>query len=281
MPWLRIGPFALALAGCGQRGVTVDFVEPSSGRGYRVIAPPAHDSKRKAPVLFALHAYATPPDALPESYSLAEEAGKKRGFLIVVPRGTNDSGGRPFWNASRACCGDTTENVDDLGYLRGVLADLGARYAVDEARVYALGVSNGAFMAHRWACSGGDLAGIAAISGVGPGPDDPPCAPSRFVRVLQIHGTADDTIRYEGGRASKGSYPSVRESTERWAKLDGCSAHRGPDSTRSILHGVTKVESWSGSGRCVLLRTFEGGEHNLRSVRFETAAILDFLDGPG
>src|SRR6202008_4792401 len=114
--------------------------------------------------------YATPPEMLPQAFSLADDASEERGFLVVVPRGTTDLDGQPFWNASRACCGNTKIDVDDLGYLRGVLADLKKHYAVDPARVYALGVSNGAFMAHRWACSSADLAGIAAISGVGPGP---------------------------------------------------------------------------------------------------------------
>ncbi|HEX6764591.1 MAG TPA: hypothetical protein VF103_03915 [Polyangiaceae bacterium] len=269
----------LSVAACEPRVVAKDFVEPSSKRDYRVFARSSHDSKHEAPVLFALHAFATAPEALPESYSLVERATEERGFLLVVPRGTTDADGRIFWSASRACCGNTPADVDDVGYLHQVLADVKRHYAVDEARVFALGVSNGAFMAHRWACEGADLAGIAAISGVGPGPDDPPCRPGRRVRVFQVHGDEDDIIRYGGGQGSKGRYPSVEESTKRWAELDQCRTHRGPDERRSFFYGRTKEEAWSDSNPCVLLRTFVGGGHNLRSMRFATAELLDFLDG--
>jgi polyhydroxybutyrate depolymerase len=153
------------------------------------------------------------------------------------------------------------------------------RDRVDEARVYAVGVSNGAFMAHRWACSSTDLAGIAAISGVGPGSDDPPCKPEREVFVLQIHGDRDEVIHYGGGQGSNGRYPSVLESTKRWADLNGCREHRGPETSFSFYHGTTKREEWLSAKPCVVLWTFEDGGHQLKSVRFASSEIIATLAG--
>lgn len=92
----------LTLAACRAEPSSKELVEPVSKRGYRVIEPAGHDTGRKAPVLFALHAYATPSEMLVQSFSLADEAGAQRGFLVVVPEGTKDTDGQPYWNASRA-----------------------------------------------------------------------------------------------------------------------------------------------------------------------------------
>jgi polyhydroxybutyrate depolymerase len=265
------------LGACQPSATKKELVEPTTKRGYRVIERAGHDATLPAPVLFALHAYATPLETLPEAFSLNDVAAK-HGFLVVVPEGTKDDDGNPFWNASRACCGRVKNEVDDLGYLRGVLGDLKRHYAVDDARVYALGVSNGAFMAHRWACSTGDLAGIVAISGVGPGPDDPPCKPERKVRVLQIHGDRDEVIRYTGGQGTKGRYPSAYATAKRWAELNGCRSERAFGSEFTLLHGRTKRSEWPDSGARVVLWTFEGGAHNLRSARLLTSHIVDFLE---
>ena len=271
------GLFVLCLGACKARSASQELVEPASKRGYRVIEREGHDAKQPAAVLFALHAHATPSETLPDAFSLSKAA-TEQNFLVVIPRGTNDADGNGFWNASRACCGNTQAEVDDLGYLHGVFVDLKRHYAVDEARVYALGVSNGAFMAHRWACSSSDLTGIAAISGVGPGPDDPPCLPKRPVRVLQIHGDRDEIVLYGGGQGVKGRYPSAYESTKRWADLNGCRTQRAPEREFFVLHGQTRREKWCDREASVLLWTFEGGEHYLKSARYLRSEVIDFLD---
>jgi polyhydroxybutyrate depolymerase len=253
------------------------FIETGSQRPYRVIARRAHDVKREAPVLFALHAYATASDLLLNAYSLALYAAKDRGFLLVVPEGTIDRDQKQFWNASAACCGNVSVLPDDLAYLRGVLSDVKRRYAVDPRRVYALGVSNGGFMAHRWACSANDLRAFASVSGMGPGPGDPACAPPAPVDVLQSHGDADAVIRYEGGSGVRGDYPSARASLEPWLKINRCGS--SVDERRwSLAHGWMRRSTWKGADGRVALWTLEGRPHHLRSVQFAIEQILDFLD---
>lgn len=268
----------IGLAGCRPAVVEKSFVEPTSKRAYRVLVRRDHDVKAPAGVLFALHAYSTTGDVLAAAFSLRNGVAGERDFVVVIPEGEKDDDGNPFWNASRACCGNTTREPDDVAYLRAVLADVKHGYAVDPERVYALGVSNGAFMAHRWACSAGDLRGIVAISGVGPGPADPPCRAERPVRVLQIHGDEDDVIRYAGGMGTKARYPSARETAETWAKLNGAKGPPAASSRFSLFHGDTSREEWSSPSAKVVLWTFAGGGHSLRSARFALDEMLDFLE---
>lgn len=68
---------------------------------------------------------------------------------------------------------------------------MSARFNVDARRVYLVGNSNGAFMAHRYACE--HPARIAAIAGlVGAMRTGPSvCSPAAGVSILHIHGDAD------------------------------------------------------------------------------------------
>src|SRR5207302_1025248 len=78
-------------------------------------------------------------------------------------------------------------------------AEIGARYKVDQKRIYIAGHSNGAFMAYRMACDRAALvAGIMSLAGE-TWLDKSKCAPGAPVAVLQVQGTADDVIAYDGG----------------------------------------------------------------------------------
>jgi polyhydroxybutyrate depolymerase len=251
---------------CQERTVRTTVTLPGSPRSYDITTARAHDAKRPAPVLFSLHAYATQPGVIDDSLGLAEVAVEQRGYILVTPRGHVDSNGNPFWNGTRACCDADRREPDDLAYLRAVLADVRGRYAVDPARVHAVGISNGGFMAQRWACEpAGDITGIISISGVGPGAPDPACQPSRPVTLVQIHGDADDVIRYDGGTLNGFAYPSVRQNIESWTKLAGCAA--GTQAARKEWRdfGLTVVdETWTcGRARVTHWRAL-GGAHNLR-----------------
>tara|TARA_E500000178_G_C16970361_1_gene730632 strand:+ start:1322 stop:1555 length:234 start_codon:yes stop_codon:yes gene_type:complete len=48
-------------------------------------------------------------------------------------------------------------------------------------------------------------------------------APENPVHILQIHGTNDETIGYQGGDIQDNRYPSALQSVRRWANYNGCS----------------------------------------------------------
>lgn len=265
--------------GCDAASTEVTQREPISQRPYRVVTRRDHDKTKPSAVLFALHAYSTAPEILPDAFSLARRAVEERGIVLVVPEGTKDDDGRFFWNATLGCCGKTERPPDDLAYLRAVLAEIKRAFAVDPERVYAIGVSNGGFMAHRWACTpGADLRGIVALAGVGPGPEDAACAPTVPVRVLQIHGDRDELIRFDGGLGQRGPYPSATSTVERWAALNGCDPTPSRSRSWSLLHGYTTRTRFTGSRADVELWRFEGEGHELRSAHYAAREVLDFLE---
>lgn len=110
-----------------------------------------------------------------------------------------------------ACCGSAqTQNVDDVAYARAVLDDLTANFAVNTARVYSTGFSNGGIMSHRLACQLADrIAGIAAVGGASGqfdrgGTQYYACNPLRPIPMLQIHATNDRNYPYAGGIGNDG-----------------------------------------------------------------------------
>ncbi|MDT7620629.1 MAG: polyhydroxybutyrate depolymerase, partial [Pseudonocardiales bacterium] len=85
----------------------------------------------------------------------------KDGFEVAYPNGFGK-----FWNAGYCCGIAHTRNVDDVGFLHGLVGQLVTQDGVDPRRVYAVGMSNGAMMTYAWACARPeDLAGIGPVAG--------------------------------------------------------------------------------------------------------------------
>jgi polyhydroxybutyrate depolymerase len=231
-----------------------------------------------------LHGYSASSTAQEQYFHLTGQS-DQRGFLYAMPDGTEDRDGKRFWNASDACCDFYGSGVDDSTYLAEVIAQVKKSYDVDPARVYLVGHSNGGFMAYRMACEHAELiTAIVSLAGVMPS-DTSGCHPSRPVSVLHIHGTADNTIAYAGGRNVGHPYPSAQATVADWLRLDGCTDtadtsrppwdisvdQPGPETT------VTAYTAGCAGGSRVELWTIKNGTHvPALSAQF-APAVVNFL----
>ncbi len=219
-PFLCIGLAVLALASttAARADLVIDL-----GRGpVTVNVPPSYDPATPVPLVVLLHGY-TSSGLETETYFQLTPVSDQLGFLYVYPDGTTDVLGNRFWNATDACCDFFFSGVDDSGYLRALIDEISAQLNVDPARIFVTGHSNGGFMSYRMACDHAEILN-AVVSLAGATFDDPAdCAPQDTVRVLQIHGTADATILYDGGATPGGPYPGAVATTEQWAVYNGCS----------------------------------------------------------
>jgi polyhydroxybutyrate depolymerase len=125
--------------------------------------------------------------------------------------------------------GATIGAPDDVKYLRAVIADMASRYKVDRKRVVVVGLSMGAMMANVLACRASDkVAGILSISGSLLGDEPKKCAPKNPVSVILLNGTADETVKYDGGKFPLGPttipYVSAPELYQHWSDKNGCGA---------------------------------------------------------
>jgi polyhydroxybutyrate depolymerase len=198
-------------------------------RPYTVRVPKGYDASTPAPLVIALHGLGGWGAELSQGWGLPFLADTKK-FLLVAPDGTY-AGDQRFWNATDACCNFQGSDVDDVAYLASIIDGASAKYAVDPKRVYVIGFSNGAFMSHRAAC---DLAPrIAAIASVAGGvwKDASRCKPESHVSVLEVHGSADQIIHYDGGKSvhdGAHEYPAAKETVATWAAKNGCTGELAP-----------------------------------------------------
>lgn len=79
-------------------------------------------------------------------------------------------------------------------------------------------------MTNRLACDHADLlASVVNLAGA-QWNDVSKCKPTEPVNYLHIHGTKDDTIKYDGGDILGVLYPSAVQSATSWMNFNGCTA---------------------------------------------------------
>jgi polyhydroxybutyrate depolymerase len=266
-------------ADAGDASLGLGAYDPTPFGGSRPVKlyVPSGYTGKPTPLVILLHGYSASGDA-EDLYLDLRPVAEDKTVLYAHPDGTVNPAGLRFWNASNACCNFYGSSVDDSSYLESLVKEIATRYAVDPKRVYFFGHSNGGFMSYRMACDHADtVAAIASLAGAMP--EDPSqCKPSGPVSVLEIHGTADTEIDYDGGSTSApdagdagggGTYPAATTSVADWASLDGCEST--PDTSQpnidieADLPGAeTKVTRWVNgckSATAVTLWTIQGGQH--------------------
>ena len=239
----------------------------NAGRGdLPVHVPAGYDSSTPAPLILLLHGY-TASGAQQDSYFNLSGLVDDYGFILVAPDGTEEASDRRsrFWNASSSCCNFFGSDADDVAYLTRLIDAVKDAYAIDDTRIALFGHSNGGFMSYRMAHDrSGIISAIASLAGA-----DQSGSPANPVHVLQIHGTADTVIDYEGGIFRGGErHPGAREGVETWAAHNGCAVTGLETGTLDLdqsLDGletdVTRYTSGCKAGGSAELWTINGGGH--------------------
>ncbi|MEL7369144.1 MAG: hypothetical protein AAFN74_09555, partial [Myxococcota bacterium] len=105
-------------------------------------------------------------------------------------------------------------------------------------------------MTYRLACEAADIFAAVAVSAgtmanVDPTATPPseayPCAPSRPVSVLHVHGLMDQCVEFDGGQTSVSgvALPSVPSTLNIWRTANQCGAGT------SVREGTVQRQSWS------------------------------------
>ena len=238
----------------------------STARAYSKFIPSSYSKGTSLPMVVLLHGYGAT-GAMQESYMKFESVAETNKFILVYPDGTVDSSGKQFWNATDACCDFFSAVADDV-YLLSILKEMESNYSIDAKRIYFVGHSNGGFMSYRMACKYPDrIAAIASLAGASffKAAD---CGAKSSVSVLQVHGTKDGTILYDGGQILGNSYPGAVASATQWATFNQCAQNAVTRSTKldlepNIAGDETSVMAWTNCQNSseVELWTMESGAH--------------------
>lgn len=251
-------------------------------RRYLVHWPPAVDPAAALPVVLALHGGAGWAEIQREQ-SRMNEVADRHGFLVVYPDGTGRTRMKT-WNAG-TCCGYAVEaQVDDVGFIAALLDDLAVLHAVDPARVYACGMSNGGMLCYRLACELSERVAAVGVVAGDMGVDGP--RPSRPVPVIHFHGLLDENARFHGGIGSNQvlSVPhrSIPDTIAWWVRANRCAPE--PRIRREPDCEVHTYEPAAGSdGAPVMLYVLPGGGHTWPggvdvTRRFNTGPLIPSVD---
>ncbi len=183
-------------------------------------------------------------------------------FLAAYPNGSKLIFGLGSdWNAGRCCGNAARSRIDDIAFVRGVVADIAKRLPVDTRRIYIAGFSDGGRMAYHIGCDASTV--VAAIGVVSGSLVDDSCTPTRPVPLIAFHGTSDTEVPYADSAsatpprpplaASSGLPPSVRY----WSVMNQCQRL----AIRRESPHVTRAQFGGCSGAEVLFFSIDSGQH--------------------
>ncbi len=238
--------------------------------------PDDFDKKKRYPVVIVLHATGDTAQHM-ETMTGFGELGRKENFITVFPEGVSTSSKkRMTWNAVTCCGRAKIRETDDVKFIDTLIDDLVKDRSVDRKRVYLVGQGNGGMMAYRYACKFPEkLAAIAVSGGQAAYRDCKKTA--RAVPVLQINGTKDICMPYEGGETCGACFDEIvaldvepfsclpaQANMNIWARQGDCA----PTPVPGPAQGDVSCQSWKNcrGGTALNFCTVKGGGHSWAGV---------------
>jgi polyhydroxybutyrate depolymerase len=177
---------------------------------------------------------------------------KAEGFVVAYPIG---DGNGLNW--------DLTSNSQSIQFIDKLITTLKSAACIDTKRIYATGLSYGAFMTSSIMCYRSEVfAAAAPVAGI-MNPAD--CRPTRKIPFVTFHGTADPILAF-GGFAN---------TPQAWATRYGCGAKS--TTTAVASDPVTKKPIYKDTWDCAAQGTaaefyrIEGGGHSWPGSAFSTS----------
>jgi polyhydroxybutyrate depolymerase len=248
-------------------------------RRYWLVLPEGAPAGRR-PLVFVLHGHGgSARQALGRrvmgrgALSRWPDIARREGVIVAAPDGLRGPDHLQGWNDCRADAGNNPAS-DDVAFLDALAKELIETERADPARVFVMGMSNGAMMAFRAALEMSPApAAIAAVSGLMARNNG--CRPAKApVSLLLIEGTADAMVPYDGGAVGyarrwtpedRGQVLSAAQTADFWVKADGL---KGEPRRSEIPHvhaddpTTAFREDWGApEGPQVSVITVRGGGH--------------------
>ena len=204
---LLIAIFCLNVSTYAQVSYAESMPHDGMTRWYRIHLPPDFSTESVLPVVLNFHGLGSNAQQQ-EIYSQFNNVADTAHIIVVYPEGVDN-----IWNVGFG--GD----LDDVGFTNDLIDTLHARYNIDLESVFSTGMSNGGYMSYKLACELTDrIQAIASVTGsIVPG-QLALCNPSDQIPVMQIHGTDDPTVPYDGGAFAI----PIEDVVAYWVGYDNC-----------------------------------------------------------
>jgi len=204
--------------------------EPFKRKEAKVYLPSDYDPKKSYPLVFSLHGDMSNPIFQNGFFPFHKMVTDKQ-FVLVVPYAKKDIKSIRAWNY-----GDFDDNyddkVDDVYYISKLIDIVSATYTIDPKKIIMAGHSGGGFMTYKLACEiPNRISSIVSFAGAGfKNLDD--CNKKEPVSTLQVHGTTDSFVPFEGTE----DYSSALNSVKNQASFAKCDLENPEIKSGAIFH---------------------------------------------
>jgi len=226
----------------------------SVNRSFVLHVPTTYDGTRPVPLIVDFHGLGSSGMSELQSspYPAVTDA---EGVVMAFPDGLKGPLGSA-WDLGPCCVAD----VDDLAFVRALVAQVESTACIDARRIYAVGVLTGGGMVYDLACQSADIFAAvapAAFDLLQENVDD--CVPRRAITEISFRGTADTRVPYAGGASSLVpgmpiTFLGAQATYQRWAAINHCTGPASPQDDK----GCSSYSSCD-AGVEVTLCTKQGG----------------------
>jgi len=208
----------------------------AANRTYALTVPAGYDGTQLYPLVFGFHGDGGSGAGYRGSFPIeAQGAGRA---IFVWPNGTNNNNGHSFDQAR-----NPPANAD-VTFFEAMLTQISATYCVDPARVYAHGMSGGAYFVNqlgRWKTAA--LRAVAPMSGGGPFGNapadfDPATGNLRVggaLAAFMVHGQNDNVVTMSEGQKSLAYWRAAAKSTAGQAATSPSPCQRENGGTKPVV----------------------------------------------
>jgi polyhydroxybutyrate depolymerase len=181
-------------------------------REYVFTAPDGYDGTTPMRLIFVWHGLSGTIDSMDSQFYSYYGMGQVNDGSAILAAGQglpSEPGGTDY--------GWRNTDGEDVAFVRATVDWFSSNFCIDADRIFATGMSYGGVMSNTLGCDMGDVfRAIAPIAGAGPGFGtfgEPTCVGQ--VASLLIHGTADETVTFDMGEASR----------DHWLEANHCSTN--------------------------------------------------------
>ena len=214
--------------------LTRTLLHDGTTREYILYVPDSYDGISKVPLMLNFHGFGgVARDYL--KYADMRSLANGENFILAYPQGTLLDGD-PHWNAGLES-EENKSDADDFGFVASLIDEISSNYNIDPTRVYSCGYSNGAFFTYALACYHSDkIAAIGSVAGTMMEETYDHCSPLHPTAMINIHGTSDFVVPYDGG--NKGLV-SIGDALAYWT---GFNNTRATPTVSSVNDGGVSLE---------------------------------------
>jgi len=208
-----------------------------------------------------------------------ERLADQQGFAVVYPNGQDG-----HWNTCEIDKDVQQPGIDDVRFLTALADKFIDDIGTDRNRVFAVGLSEGGYMAIRLALEAPRFRALASVEANLPAPESFQCKPvtQGSASIILIHGTKDRLVPFEGGEGSLifGLFknPKVLSShatAQYFADLDAIvGSPATTTSTSTDGFGIERTIWNNGSGAEIELIAIDGAGHTFPQPYYRARRIL-------